>query len=582
MGTSITLATAVPTTVVKFRASISTQVACPNGTTTVVNFNSLGSQVGTAYNAATGVFTVPVTGWYQFDVATRLDGGLATPTGELFIAIQVNNTDVERGGASVGGATTFKYAQVSTTRNLLAGNTVRVVVGNFSGAAVNAIVSGFNNFSGAQIADATVANPGTVPVLAMNHATGSRSTAQAFTTAATAAVPQTVLFNAHTSLSGTITLNAATGELTLPAGTYKVAGGLGSANALARTFWRWYVNGVGGGAFGGAFSPTGTEGNAQISGSAHHEFTCPAGTLLKLGVAMTTTNVTFGGQVDTPLAFPWYTIEQLATATVVNAGTVPVILDTTLATGSNANVPSSTAIKTYVDTRLTIPVVQTFNASATYTPTAGMKWCEVEAVGGGGGSGGCAAGGDTSPSIGGAGGAGSYARIRMTAAQVGVSRAVVIGAAGTAGAVTPTAGGAGGTTSITGVLTCPGGLGGATGAGIASGQNQKVGGAGGALPTVATATAVLLRAGDPGQRGMASTGTSTAAIASGDGGGSPFGRGGTGVAIQHTNATAVGAAGAAGLGNGAGASGSYSAGAGGTARAGAAGTAGTMRITEYF
>src|SRR5579859_3128384 len=74
--------------------------------------------------------------------------------------------------------------------------------------------------------------------------------------------------------------------------------------------------------------------------------------------------------------------------------------------------------------------VQVFTSTGTYTPTTGMKYCTIECLGGGGGGGGTAASGATVNTGGGGGGAGSYSRKTVTAATVGGSQAVTIGAAG--------------------------------------------------------------------------------------------------------------------------------------------------------
>lgn len=102
---------------------------------------------------------------------------------------------------------------------------------------------------------------------------------------------------------------------------------------------------------------------------------------------------------------------------------------------------------------------QVFTTTGTYTPTTGMVYCDIEVVGGGGGGGGAAT---TSSNVtaGGGGGAGGYARGIFSAATIGASKAVTIGAAGTAGGTGLGSGGTGGTTSVGALISATGGGGG--------------------------------------------------------------------------------------------------------------------------
>lgn len=72
---------------------------------------------------------------------------------------------------------------------------------------------------------------------------------------------------------------------------------------------------------------------------------------------------------------------------------------------------------------------QTFTANGTYTPSAGMVYCMVEAIGGGA-SGGFHVGPSTA---GGGGGGGGVTQSLLTAAQIGASKTVTIGAGGASG-----------------------------------------------------------------------------------------------------------------------------------------------------
>jgi hypothetical protein len=108
-------------------------------------------------------------------------------------------------------------------------------------------------------------------------------------------------------------------------------------------------------------------------------------------------------------------------------------------------------------------VRQVFTANGTYTPTSGMKYCDVEIVGGGGGGGGSAATAVAEGSGGGGGAGGGYSRKIFTSATIGASQSVTIGAGGTfgtGGGATGNAGTTGGTTTFGALISATGGTGG--------------------------------------------------------------------------------------------------------------------------
>lgn len=209
-------------------------------------------------------------------------------------------------------------------------------------------------------------------------------------------------------------------------------------------------------------------------------------------------------------------------------------------------------------------VQQVFESSGTYTPTAGMVFCIVECIGGGGGSGGATSAVGKNCGSGGGGG-GGYSRSRLTAAQVGASQTVTIGAGGSAG-TSSTNGGAGGDTSF-GVLVI--GKGGQGSSAAAAGVGTS-GGEGGVLGSGAFGT--LGAGGHPGSGGE----IITVGVQSGKGGDGPFGGGPRGRYLFATSAIA----GTAGGRFGAGASGAVEHNQA-TGAAGAAGSAGAVIVTEY-
>ena len=99
--------------------------------------------------------------------------------------------------------------------------------------------------------------------------------------------------------------------------------------------------------------------------------------------------------------------------------------------------------------------VQVFKASGTYTPTAGMSNCIVQCVGGGGAGGGVTTIGATFAA--GGGGSGGFSQSFVSAATIGASKAVTIGAGGTG--VSGAAGNNGSDTSVGTIVIGKGGLG---------------------------------------------------------------------------------------------------------------------------
>jgi hypothetical protein len=209
-------------------------------------------------------------------------------------------------------------------------------------------------------------------------------------------------------------------------------------------------------------------------------------------------------------------------------------------------------------------VNQVFTSTGTYTPTANMVYCQIQCLGGGGAGGGAAATNGSQFNSCGGGGAGEYAVGIFSAATIGASKSVTIGAGGTGNS--GATGGNGGNTSVgSTVISANGGSGGVTGAsagnGVGAGGAGGTGGTGGDYRT----------AGQSGLYGL--TGSLTAPAFSGQGASSQLGAGGQ----AQINTTGTGSA-AAGYGaGGAGALNLTSQ----SASTGRSGTAGIVIVTEY-
>lgn len=208
-------------------------------------------------------------------------------------------------------------------------------------------------------------------------------------------------------------------------------------------------------------------------------------------------------------------------------------------------------------------IVQTFTGNGTYTPTTGMQFCQIECIGGGGAGGG-AANSATIVGCGSGGGAGSYSRKVSTAATIGVSQSVTVGAGGTPGSVGNNPGGNGGDTSVGSICIGKGGTGGG-GSDAASGT-FTMGGAGGVA-----GTGDFTPVGEYGDSGLDSTAVGVTGWNSAKGGSSVFGAGGASVSVN--------VAATAGQNYGSGGAGACTFNS--AALAGGAGSAGVVIITEF-
>jgi hypothetical protein len=240
-------------------------------------------------------------------------------------------------------------------------------------------------------------------------------------------------------------------------------------------------------------------------------------------------------------------------AATINTGTG------TFYNGSNAYLSTVAVTSTnsaLVGTAFTRVNVQTFTGNGTYTPTAGMKSCTVEIVGGGGGGGGSEATGAAQYAAGAGGAGGGYSRETYSAATIGASQTVTIGAGGAAGAASAATAGTGGTTSFGALMSATGGAGGnggaATGtgnirvagnAGVGSGGDINISGQAGGYGIVAYSSVVMLSGyGGASYFGYGFRGSQGAPTA-----GQNYGSGASGRGNLSSLAAAAGAAGAAGF-----------------------------------
>lgn len=236
-------------------------------------------------------------------------------------------------------------------------------------------------------------------------------------------------------------------------------------------------------------------------------------------------------------------------------------------TGSTANAQDMTFSALATALGLAVTAVKTvkaqiFTSSGTYTPSTGMLYCVAEVQGGGGGGGGSA--GTSSQSAGGSGGGGgSYGRKIISAATIGASQTVTIGAAANGGGAGANNGTNGNTTSLGTIISAAGGSGGSGATSSATAISGTTGAAGG----VATGGDFNI----PGGQGGNGIGYGSSAAAQGGYGGSSHFSGSIAGGIVDgigSNATGYGGGGSGGA-------------SGATARAGGNGSQGIVIITEF-
>jgi len=201
---------------------------------------------------------------------------------------------------------------------------------------------------------------------------------------------------------------------------------------------------------------------------------------------------------------------------------------------------------------------QVFTANGTYTPTPGMRLAVVYAQGGGGAGSGSGSAGAGNVSVGAPGANGTYAEGTVTAAAVGASQAVTIGAGGTG--VSAGAGNAGGSTSLGALVIAPGGPGG--GAPLVN-QGAPIVVGNGSLSSAATGAAyssvgqaqhfsqayagALVAIGGPGGQSVFGAGGRSVAINTNGGNGLAYGSGGGGTVVNQGGGSATGGNGVAGI-----------------------------------
>jgi hypothetical protein len=266
-----------------------------------------------------------------------------------------------------------------------------------------------------------------------------------------------------------------------------------------------------------------------------------------------------------------------------------ILVPATLTAGSNVTIVNGPGTVTINATGGTGPGfsginIETFTSSGTYTPPANLAFIVLEAVGGGGAGGGAGTetAFSTTHSIGGGGASGGYARVELSAAQVGASATVTIGAGGVGAITTGPQGGSTSFVCTAGTFSCPGGFGGIRNQRIAG---QPMGAQGGLVSTGFAGSWDRTFAGQPGGVGFSwSAGSPNRLVqaCTGAGGESYFGGGGTYDVIWERTVGDITRTGHAGPTAGSGGSGAFVGSNGNVSVLGGNGAPGIVIITEYL
>lgn len=247
--------------------------------------------------------------------------------------------------------------------------------------------------------------------------------------------------------------------------------------------------------------------------------------------------------------------------------TSPTLVTPTLGAASATSLSVSNAAGITINSLAPVVTVkrQTFTSGGTYTPSTGMLYCLCQVWASGAGSGGCAQITGSNFGISGGGGGGGYAEKLVTAATIGSSQTITVGAAGLAGTAGNNAGGNGNTSSVGAIVSATGGTGGAAGATGTTGLNQGPSDGG------------LGSSGDYNMAGGASShamALQTSNIIMNSTGGSTYGNGMTMTALNGTTSAQT-------ITFGQGAPGLWFSSTTGAATAGIAGGGGLVVITEW-
>ncbi|MBK7692069.1 MAG: hypothetical protein IPJ31_13495 [Bacteroidetes bacterium] len=132
-----------------FNASSTTVVSIASGASLTRIYGNVNFNDGGAYNNATGVFTAPTSGVYQFNYSENFNAVNST-SGHAVLKLQVNGVDAPGCAARVqpGGLASNNWGiENSLTLKLNAGDLVTVLVSN-SGIGVNLLTTPFNQNGG--------------------------------------------------------------------------------------------------------------------------------------------------------------------------------------------------------------------------------------------------------------------------------------------------------------------------------------------------------------------------------------------------------------------------------------------------
>lgn len=180
----------------------------------VVKFSGMDKDTHSGYNASTGLYTVPVSGYYRVSSTLEISKTSYSAGNFNLAAIYVNGSPVTYGTSVVSGTTTINATMVSGTVFANAGDTIGIY--SYCSAATGLTFT--NTAGGSNFSLERISGPSAIAATESISASYTRSTSHSVTSGSdNDFIPQTKLWDTHSAF------NTSNGEFTCPiSGEYEL------------------------------------------------------------------------------------------------------------------------------------------------------------------------------------------------------------------------------------------------------------------------------------------------------------------------------------------------------------------------